>query len=140
MLLQSRWRRLATAGVDLLGRNVSQDGRHLGYDCGGARSGGASSLHGLPALRVLFTFGGWREGHEGPCDYRKRWIEDSGCKRRLTQFVHRCSERLAGLRDDGVIALDSVGPAGAGVGQAARSHGRRGATEGGKHAGLGFFV
>lgn len=71
-------------------------------------------------------------GHKGPCDDGSRWIQDSGYKRRLTQFVHRGGERLAGF-SDGVIALDSVGPTGACVGEAARSHGRWRATEGGKH-------
>lgn len=49
--------RLAVLGILLLWGDVSQDRRHLGYYCGRARFGSASSLHGLPALRVLFT---WR--------------------------------------------------------------------------------
>lgn len=56
LLSQRMW--LATLGIHLLRRNVSYDGSHLGYDCSGARFGGASSLHGLPALGVLFTFEG----------------------------------------------------------------------------------
>lgn len=107
---------------------MSYDGSHLGYDCGGARFGGASSLHGLPALGVLFTLEG---EHEVPRDYGKRWIVGCGCKKPLTQFVHWGGERLAGF-GDGVIALDSVGPTGACVGEPACSHCRRGATEGDK--------
>lgn len=68
-------------------------------------------------------------GHKAPHDYWRRRIVGGGRKKPLTQFVHRGGEWLAGF-DNGVIALDSVGPTGACVGEPACGHCRRGATEG----------
>lgn len=64
-----------------------------------------------------------------PREYGKRWIVGCGCKKPLTQFVHWGGEWLAGF-SHGVIALDSVSPTGARVGEPACSHCRRRATEG----------
>lgn len=62
--------RLVTLGAVLFWNDMSQNRTYFGNYCGRARFGSTSSLDGLPALRIFFT---WRT-HEVLCQSRGRCV------------------------------------------------------------------